>query len=60
MSMNELSFLKDHFENRILLINQLLINKSDNIVVEFFRYIFVGGIAFLVDLRYRQGRRQGY
>lgn len=42
-------FLKTMFKNRFLLINHLIINKTDNVIVQFFRYTFVGGIAFLID-----------
>lgn len=31
------------------MIKKLFINSTDNVLVQFFRYIFVGGLAFLVD-----------
>ena len=31
------------------LINKLFVKKTDNIFLQFFRFIFVGGTAFLVD-----------
>lgn len=31
------------------LINKLLVEKTDNVFLQFFRYIFVGGTAFVVD-----------
>lgn len=31
------------------MINKLLVEKTDNVFLQFFRYIFVGGTAFVVD-----------
>lgn len=32
-----------------VLLNELFVNKNDNTKIQFFRYIFVGATAFLVD-----------